>query len=90
MKGFVSSLRDERFDVSMVTHGSIRPREIPRGYPTYADGVPYNSGFLHLDGRLALTNGGDPVISGYHSKILGALRKSSLDSVKGKTCDPLF
>ena len=76
MKGFVSSLREARFDVSMCTHGSIRPREMPREYPRYADGVPYTAGFLHLDGRLVLTHGDDPVVAGYHSKITEAIPKT--------------
>jgi hypothetical protein len=89
MKAFVSSLKDERFDVSMVSHGSIRPREIPRGYPTYSDGVPCTSGFLHIDGRLVLTNEDDPLIVGYHDKIRGAFHGSQQKFTYKSPGDPL-
>lgn len=80
MKGFVSAIKEAGFSVSMQTHGSIRPRQIPIGYPEYADGASYTAAFLHLDGRLVLINHEKFALAGYHYRIRDALVREMLKS----------
>lgn len=79
-KGFVSAIKEAGFKVSMQTHGSIRPSQIPRDYPKYADGAPYTAAFLHLDGRLVLINHEEFALAGCHYRIRDVLIREMFKS----------